>query len=169
MMIKLIVGLTIIACIAPLFIKDPNGEPLMTLDDWSIDFSSLTSSLATSLQSGADVVGSASSASPNMEPSEVYKWQDEEGVWQFSDTPVEGLDGAVIEKVEISTVNVMDAFVPPAKTASGESKAESAGISGTTSVSPAKIQEMMDTVNNLQQTIDARKADMDALVLPPQR
>ncbi|MFT7222379.1 MAG: hypothetical protein ACI8Z1_004005 [Candidatus Azotimanducaceae bacterium] len=168
MMIKLIVGLAIIACIAPLFIKDPNGEPLMTLDDWSIDFSSLTSSLVTSLESGADVVGAASSAPHNTESSQVYKWRDEEGVWQFSDTPVEGLNGAVIEKVEISTVNVMDAFVPLAKTASGESKAEPAGIGGPTIVSPAKIQKMMDTVNNLQHTIDDRKADMDALVLPPQ-
>lgn len=169
MMIKLIVGLAIIACIAPLFIKDPNGDPLMTLDDWSLNFSSLTSALATSLESGADVVGVASDGSPDMATPEVYKWQNEDGVWQFSDTPVEGLDGAVIEKVEISKVNVMAAFVPPVKTASRELKAEASGITGTTNVSPANIQEMMDTVNNLQQTIDDRKADIDALVLPPQR
>ena len=36
-MIKLLIGLLIIACIAPLFIKGPDGEPIMTVDDWAIN------------------------------------------------------------------------------------------------------------------------------------
>ena len=30
------IGLLSIACIAPLLIKGPSGEPLMTLEDWKI-------------------------------------------------------------------------------------------------------------------------------------
>jgi len=38
-----------------------------------------------------------------------------------------------------------------------------AAIPGVATVSPGQAAELMDTVNNLQETIDQRKADMDAL------
>lgn len=36
-MAKLLTGLPIIACIAPLFIKGPDVEPIMVLDDWKFE------------------------------------------------------------------------------------------------------------------------------------
>jgi len=36
-MIKLMIGLLIIACLAPLFIKGPDNKPLMTLDGWRFE------------------------------------------------------------------------------------------------------------------------------------
>jgi hypothetical protein len=38
-----------------------------------------------------------------------------------------------------------------------------AAIPGVETVSPGQAAELMDTVNNVQETIDQRKADMDAL------
>ena len=37
-------------------------------------------------------------------------------------------------------------------------------IPGVMTVSPQEAVNMLDTVNNLQETIDQRKADMDALI-----
>ena len=47
------VGLVIIACIAPLFIKGSSGEPLMTLDDWKINSPVQLKGLVGHLISGA--------------------------------------------------------------------------------------------------------------------
>ena len=47
------VGLVIIACIAPLFIKGSSGEPLMTLDDWKINVPVQLKGLVGNLTSGA--------------------------------------------------------------------------------------------------------------------
>ena len=47
------VGLVIIACIAPLFIKGASGEPLMTLDDWKINVPVQLKGLVGHLISGA--------------------------------------------------------------------------------------------------------------------
>ena len=52
-LIKLMVGLVIIACIAPLFIKGSSGEPLMTLDDWKINVPVQLKGLVGNLTSGA--------------------------------------------------------------------------------------------------------------------
>lgn len=154
-MIKLMIGLLIIACIAPLFIRGPDGEPIMTLSDWSVPIPAFVSSL---LDESPAVAPSDPAA-----PIEVYKWQDEEGVWHFSDSPVD-LESA--EQVHIGEVNVMDPWTPPAVTPEAKGASVNQTLPTGTSISTNQMQEMMDTVNNLQETIDERKADMDAIALP---
>jgi hypothetical protein len=142
-MIKLIVGILILACGSLFFIKGPDGKPLMSLDE---------------LSSGPK--SSAAETNRNIEPTKVYKWQDEDGVWQFSNTPVAEHEAEVI--VLDGQINTMDAYVAPKKVKNaGVSNSFSALPSGLTTVSPDKISEMMDSVNNLQNTVDQRKAEID--------
>ena len=68
------VGIVIIACIAPLFIKGPNGEPLMTLDDWKIHVPVQLQGLVDNLTSGAKMSPPVQEQQPKL----VYKWQDDE-------------------------------------------------------------------------------------------
>ena len=56
------VGLVIIACIAPLFIKGSSGEPLMTLDDWKINVPVQLKGLVGDLISGAKMAPRARAA-----------------------------------------------------------------------------------------------------------
>lgn len=71
------------AIIAPMFIKGPDGEPIMTISDWipeKPDTSALSSSSNTT--------------------QEFYRYQDEHGNWQYTDRPPED---ANVETVEVDT------------------------------------------------------------------
>lgn len=142
-MIKLMIGILILACASMFFINGPDGEPLMTLDEF---FSSSKPSTA--------------ATNRDIEPTKVYKWQDEHGVWQFSNTPIAEQEAEVV--MLDGQINTMDAYVAPKQASkAGGSNAFSALPPGLTTVSPDKISEMMDTVNNLQDTVDQRKAEID--------
>jgi len=77
------------AIIAPMFIKGPDGEPIMTISDW--------------IPEKPDT--SAISGSSNT-PQEFYRYQDEQGNWQYTDRPPEGANVETVE-VDISS-NVID-------------------------------------------------------------
>ena len=63
------------ALIAPFFLRGPDGQPLMTLDDFI----------------------EVPSPSVSINPPQVYRWQDEHGVWQFGDDPPAGVEAQEIE------------------------------------------------------------------------
>ena len=171
MMIKLIIAAFIIACLAPLFIKGPDGEPLMTLDDWSVSAPAFVTALldGTFLDETVNQKSLSDDSTPDPastgEPTEIYKWQDEAGVWHFSDSPV---DLGVAEKVELGEVNVMDPWAPETEQETDEPAVTSRlpALPTGSPVTTSQVQEIMDTVTNLQETIDDRKAKMDAIVLP---
>lgn len=126
------------------FLNGPNGEPLLTLDDLKPTLPEVESSPV---------------------PTKVYKWQDENGVWQFSNQPVDEGQGEVIELD--GKINIMPAVdTSILGTSPKVSNSPSLGMSippGLTTVSGDKVQEMMDTVNNLQETVDNRKSEIDQI------
>ncbi len=63
------------ALVAPFFLRGPDGQPLMTIDDF--------------IETPA--------ASISITPTNVYRWQDEYGVWQFGDEPPLGVEAQVME------------------------------------------------------------------------
>ncbi|XOV86279.1 MAG: DUF4124 domain-containing protein [Pseudomonadota bacterium] len=151
MFLKLIIFAAILACVAPFFLKGPDGQPLMTLDDW--------------LPADASDMATGRSGGPP-EKVTVYKWQDENGVWQFSNDPA---DAGAADTLELDgNINIIPSV--PVGTASAAVAPVSPSVGalppGMTSVSPERVQAMMDTVNNLQETVDQRKADLDRAVRP---
>lgn len=151
-MAKLLIAALIIACIAPLFIKGPDGEPLMSLQDW------MPGPVDELIPQDVQEMGV-----PH-EPTTVYKWQDENGQWHFSSAPPADVTDA--ETMELDgDINIMQA--PPVERTqqAAASSHEVALPSGPMTVSPDQVKDMMETVTNLQETVDQRKADVDA-VLP---
>ena len=139
MVYKGMILLLVAGFIGLFLIEGPNGEPIMSLDDFKPETPEVMEL-------------------PRA-PTKVYKWQDENGAWQFSDKPVDA-EGA--EEMELDgDINIVPGFKAPRKTVVNEEKTRPNIPSGLTSVSPEKISEMMDTVNNLQETVDQRKADVD--------
>ena len=59
----LVIAVLIGALVAPHFIEGPDGEPIMTLDDWTEDLAPVSAATT-----------------------EAYRWQDEHGRWHFSDS-----------------------------------------------------------------------------------
>ena len=151
-MLKLVIVLVILAAlIAPMFIKGPDGKPLMSLDDWKVDVPGDVGELLPD--------GAAEPAGP--ETTTVYKWQDENGQWHFSNTPQ---DMANAETMELSSdINIMDAVAIPEDEPAKPQQTGVGAQAGVMTASPEQVKEMMETVTNLQETVDQRKADMDAM------
>lgn len=148
MFIKIMILIVILACAGPFFIEGPDGEPLLTLGDL--------------MPSAADV--------PDVlppEPVTVYKWQDENGIWQFSTEPVTGAETMELD----GQVTVMEALDErELRRLSSDSASPPANFtvpSGLTTVAPDKIEEMMKTVDSLQTTVDDRKSQIDKAVKKP--
>ena len=151
---KLIIGVLIIACIAPLFIKGPDGKPIMTIDDWIPEVP----------ESAEKLAGNIADEVVPTEPTRVYKWQDEDGQWHFSNTPPNALAS---EEMELDgDINIMDPFEVPEE----EEEVASGGMEMPSNpfmtASPDQVEEMMETVNGLQGTLDDRAAEIDKLTNP---
>ncbi|MDA0979200.1 MAG: DUF4124 domain-containing protein [Proteobacteria bacterium] len=155
MLVKLLIGLLIIACLAPLFLKGPDGEPVMTLDDWKPDVSDSFDGLLDKLAPGQ--AGPAESAAPDR----VYKWQDETGVWHFSSERPE--NNAAEELVLTGDINLMDAFEAPVRQESAPAGTVKQLTSpGVMSASPEQVRQIMETVTNLEGSLEKRKSELDA-------
>ena len=151
------VGFVIIACIAPLLIKGSSGEPLMTLDDWKINVPVQLKGLVGNLTCGAKKSLSVQEQQPML----VYKWQDDEEQWHFSNAPP---NFEIAEEIEISDVNLMEAYVPPAPRSDAGQSADSASMSVPSGIpEPERVQKMMVTIEQFQQTIDQKKEALDFL------
>ena len=124
------------------FIKGPDGEPIMSLDDLK------------------PTVPEVELSPVSAEPTRVYKWKDENGVWQFSNEPV---DNQNVEVMELDgKINTMPSIDVASQNTSNKTEKKNLNIpGGLTTVAPEKISEMMDNVNNLQDTMDQRAEDVN--------
>ena len=144
MLIKAMIFLLIAAFAGLFFIEGPNGEPFITLED---------------------LMPAVPEVETTTIPTTVYKWQDENGVWQFSNQPRDEDLGELVElDGNINTMPAVDTSI--LKTSPVASGSQAGGMkipSGMTTVPGDKVEEMMNTVNNLQQTVDDRKAQLDKM------
>ena len=135
MKIKFLLALfVLLAIVAPLILKGPDGKPIMSVGDWlpsmdklNVDVDKITDavdqlqSIAESMSRKGDskplleqgstmsnmVAGSAQLSSSS---GKMYQWQDEQGRWHFSNQkPVEGVQARIVDLPEIE--NVMEAPV----------------------------------------------------------
>jgi hypothetical protein len=146
MFLKIMIVMVIAACVAPFFINGPDNKPLMTIEQFLPEFD-------------LDADGSSTT---------IYKWQDADGVWQFTNEPVEGEH---VQVVELSNeINTVKSFAPGSahKQVQRSAAPQPDGVSripGGLSVSPDKVDEMIETVTNLQETLDQRSEDIEQSIL----
>ena len=134
---KILIGLLILGVVGLFFIKGPNGEPILSL---------------------SDMLPEAPEAGPSG-PTKVYKWRDENGVWQFSNEPV---DREGVEVIEVDgNVNIMQAV---------ETRPTSSSSDGTAgSLLPGSMDQLTEANENvkaLQEAMDKQQKALDE-VAPP--
>ena len=131
----------------------------MTLDDWKINVPVQLKGLVGNLTRGAKM-------SPPVQEQQsklVYKWQDDEEQWHFSNAPP---NFEIAEEIEISDVNLVEAYVPPAPRSDAGQSADSGSMSvpsGIPEPEPEQVQKMRATIEQFQQTIDQKKDALDFL------
>ena len=141
MFLRMMICIVVIAIAAPFFIPGPNGTPIFTLDMLKFEKPSLPS-----FGGNEDTAGGSQT---------LYRYQDEQGVWHYTDQP---LDQDSAEQIEVSTdINLIDA--PPALPRSGSAPA--ANISANPLNAISRGAEVMEDAEQVQQMLDDRLEDMD--------
>ncbi len=108
--IKFALALLVLALSLPMWLKGPDGEPIMQLDDWlsvPSDGAALVEKASAVLnqlplpESGSDVSSddAARETFEHAPAGQFYRWQDENGVWHFSDKRPEGGESLAAEKL----------------------------------------------------------------------
>ncbi len=149
---KLLILMLLIACVAPLIIKGPDGDPIMTLDDWKPTVPASVDEV------GRQLISTGKSAIPSGQKA-VYRWQYESGAWHFSDEAPPGQD---VQPIEISEANLMQApeFPPEQIQSSQDSVSPFSRIPGMT-VSPQQLKDTMEDLDQLQDKIEKRRLLLD--------
>jgi len=101
--IKLLLLLIALGVIAPMFIRGPDGEPIMSVDDWiPQSMMTWTDGLMEGLDSWTSKLLSEAPLTDSLPQTvvgagaEIYTWRDSQGVLHFSDTPVEGAEVTLV-------------------------------------------------------------------------
>lgn len=152
MFIKLMILAVVVACAAPFFLKGPDGQPLMTIDQFIAN-----EHQNTNLPDVSSMTHAAKSS-----PTRVYKWKDSDGVWHFSDS-ADDAPGAEMIEVD-GPVNTMQATATGNNTTSLPAAQVPAQGERIADVSPDQLKQAMQAAEKLQQTIDQRKSDIDQAV-----
>lgn len=139
--IKLILMLVFLGFVAPMFIRGPDGQPIMTLDDWipsdAIDWSERQ---LNHLRNWFDELGAAEGFAGHDDQaegnvggvvgagSEIYRWRDANGVLHLSDTPVDGAGKLVVPEngLEIPSGRFVQSGLAPPKPKSRSSRSSGA-------------------------------------------
>jgi len=151
-MIKLLLLALVGAVVAPMLIKGPDGRPLLS---WK-DFFSVSNPTATLDKPTGKVSPSGLTT--------VYKWQDEEGQWHFSDKPMGTGEHETLKynpnaniiqslkKPEEDSNAVVTPIAKAPETPSGPSL---------TTVPLSEVPELMDQAKQYQQLIDQRNQTLE--------
>ena len=170
--IKLLLLLLGLGIVAPMFIPGPDGEPIMSLDDW-IPHTLISRSKevingledltdrAGDLPSDVGLVDRLTHPLSNFSTKDelasgtaVFTWRDENGVLHYSDIPIEGATVVVIadDALAIPASRFMHSSLPPNESTPSASNIDSSAV----------LLEERDYSNDSNR--DANFEDIEALV-----
>lgn len=159
LMVKLFITLFVIAFVGLFVLKKPDGTPWLSLNE----FMPTTEGLTIDLPDLPDHNDSSTDASAD----NIYRWKDENGHWQFSDTPPTGL---IAERIEVTGDLNQDIAEPPPLIPEQTAEVTTTSVDTSsplpiapTTISPDKIQKLMEDTQNIQNIMDSRQAELDGL------
>lgn len=161
-----LLGALALLCVVPFFLKDANGEPVM-----SMEF--VKQQLAKGLepfQEAADEVKGAAGVESQPAPSGIYKWQDANGKWHFGDAPRQGAEEVHIDP-NVNIVQLPSGKKEEDEDSSGpsvtvlrdgsSSDSDDIGLSGNPIERIKDGMELKSQVEELTKQIEARNKAMD--------
>ncbi len=148
---KLIILGLIGALAAPFIIKKPDGTPMMTLKQFMPDATRSINKLKN--------IGK--------EDTQLYRWKDAKGHWQYSDTPHESQSSENFKVTtqinSMKTIELPEGFREAKKTDRFDPLAKDDGLSTPFTTAPlSKVPEMLQQIEGIQGKFDARQKQLDA-------
>jgi hypothetical protein len=172
---KLCLLALVAAAVAPLFLRAPDGRPLMTLDDWTPDLDGLGARLAPLVDrlraAGDDASPNAVGADREDGGSEgetiVWRWRDAAGVWHFAEAPPAGIEAEAVRlDPDANLVPGLRATAPTSRSGAAAASAPAPGASAPgpdALVDPAELRRRAETV---RARAEARLETLEALESP---
>lgn len=161
--IRLIMLVVVLGLAGPFFLKRPDGQPWMNTSDLMPNTSPVERLLTDIKAMFAGWFGEE-----QVEPigqTKVYRWKSPEGHWQLSDTPPPDAKADVIF-VNPDTNLIQGLRSTPVSNAAGDETANElpSGIPLPMTISPTQVKKLMDDAKAVQQTLNQRNQDLEAIV-----
>lgn len=114
---RTLLTIVVLACIMPLVIKGRDGRPLLQLSELKMPELALPGRAAV-VGALAETPGQQAQPAGQQDSVTVYRWQDDQGVWHFSNTansagPSETLQVDINNNIVASSTDHADAEEPP--------------------------------------------------------
>lgn len=158
--VYLISFIAIMALMGLFIFKQPNGQPWLSVDKLlpntpaiEKNISAITSKIKT-ISLSTDIEDSSHV--------NVYRWQDVNGNWSYSDKPNAAFDS---EKLSLNPdeILVLPSFEPPKNDVAKPISDEKRSLSPKTSP-PSKVMELYKNANNVQKIMDGREQQISKAI-----
>ncbi|MFT5880226.1 MAG: hypothetical protein ACI86X_001354 [Moritella sp.] len=150
---KLLIVIVCCAVFALFFIREPHGKTFLSLSQISADLSNLSSTLTQQL---TKTLAKEVPREQTEAPSTVYKWQDEQGSWHFSDQANDTSQVVIVSANSSITTTAVAA--PPTVPAQPMSTPEKTIAPFSTAL------ETLQDAKNLQSLVDPHGARLDRAI-----
>lgn len=160
--IKLLVLLLMLACAAPFFIKGPDGQSLMNVNE--IKFPKLSMPSFDGLKNQLRVFNNEQhiALDANRDGLQVYKWRDEKGVVHYSDRAFAGKTSKLsrIEDITILPAN------SKSNSLNRQARLDGNGFQGPspTTISLGQMPKLIKDAKQIEQLLKDRKQRQDAAI-----
>lgn len=165
----LLIVLIIMTVVLPMTIPGPDGKPVMTAEDWIPDVNGITNGVGEKIRemlySASDAVESNTGVNVGMERPQMYKWQDENGNWHYSDRA----DMTAKNQTTEAMPKIKNSMGAPPDIDFGERGTARSGAGGggsiplPLSVRPDRIPELINNAKNVQKLADDRATKINQL------
>ena len=168
--VKLMMAVLVVAFAGLFFVRDPAGRPVLTVSAITRGVSSAVRHIGDGVagvvdsvrgSATADTTGVAAGAGDGPGVS-VYRWQDADGIWHYSDQPPPA--GATGERVEVDPDrNVVSGFGSASAPSAASSPAGEVEIPAVIPgiPSPQAVKQLLEDAREVQEVLDERARAID--------
>lgn len=168
LMLKLICFVFVLGFAGLFVLKKPDGTPWLSTSDLMPDTKNLSAdamSLLNAAKKQTTTDSTATAANTMSSNSGVYRWKDEHGQWQFSDTPPAHIQAEMMQVTGDLNKDIAEKYTPPEKQEEASIDAPATATESSvlpTSLSPEKVSKLIKDANNIQQLMDDRGSQIES-------
>ena len=158
----LAVSVMIIAVISLFYLKKPNGETWLSTSVVSNQSQQIKDKIISFTSNTFEQAVNSVSNTSSTTRSKIFKWQDQQGQWHFSDTPHP--NGKSVEvKLDPKDINVVVAQDTAILSGSSKSSAVNSTSATPTVYDPVSIKKVFDDAEKAKQKLEQRTKQLNDL------
>lgn len=159
----LTISILTIAVVSLFYLKNPNGQPWLSKPLVSEKLNTAKHQLVAFSNSVFDTVdGSIKKVAENMTPrseNKIYKWQDEQGLWHFSDAP---RNYGSSEEVKLNSKNITVIVAEDTSILNGSAKSSRLDFpSAAKQYDPEAIKKLFKDAEKAKQKLEQRSKEIE--------